>query len=104
MGSHFLVGRIVNEDLMKIVRRLSCCICSSTGNVEAHHCYRRKPRIDRIDNLRPLCSVCHCAVHNSSSLFKTRCRMFGKDYEYWSKRLNRGFDYITKLTERKNIT
>ena len=57
----------INNDNMDEVRAKPCVVCGSMHGVQAHHVYPRRPRIDKIYNLLPLCINCHVqGVHGTS--------------------------------------
>jgi len=70
---------IVNEELLKTYRSMTCWCCKGKWNVAGHHIMKRsKLRLDVPYNLVPLCVKCHTMVHSSPSQFR---RLYG-EYTY----------------------
>lgn len=58
----------INEQNLKEVRLLPCVVSGCRENIEAHHIYPRRPRIDKLYNLLPINKDYHVwGVHGTGS-------------------------------------
>lgn len=78
------ISKVEADANYRLVKSLPCEVCAKTP-VEAHHWKTRGAGgNDTLDNLHPLCMVCHRQFHQMGA--KTFWKKYGKAIEWYRQR------------------